>query len=122
MPQPVYCTRTKRPLYTAELAALCVRIRETNVGLDGRYVIFYARSNEPASAEKQPKAAALSRRASVDTLTQEMIDTLKAMGVRIGEEEVASAIRQQCPSGVSEATFESDLRAVFDRIRSRDVD
>ena len=124
MPPPVYCVRTRRPLYLADLAALCVRVRETNVGWDGRYVLFYDRQPLPAPLAK-PSAASSDRNGRKaapvpDPLTQEMVETLRAMGMGAGDGDVLAAIGRQCPAGVSEATFEADLRAVFDALRCRE--
>ena len=49
VPPPVYSITTRRPLYTAELAARCIEVRETNIGIDGRYVLFYDRRLPPRS-------------------------------------------------------------------------
>jgi hypothetical protein len=120
MPDPVYCVRTRRPMYTAELAALCVRVKESNTAIDGRYVIFYSRSsNAPASASSARPRPVLVRPAS-DLLMQEMLDTLRAMGVQQPEQGMTEAVRRRCPQGVREETFEVDLRAVFDALRCRD--
>ena len=120
MPYPVYCVRTKKPMYFAEMAVICQRVRRSNVGIDGRYVIFYDR--RPAAPETTPsrKTPAASRPAS-DPLRQEMVETLRAMGVRTTDDEIAALILQQCPQGVRERTFETDLRAVFDLCRCRNA-
>lgn len=122
MPPPVYSVRTRRPHYPADLAALCVRIRETNVGFDGHFVMFYDRKPKqttPVPATEPPRNGR--KTAAPDPLTQEMVETLRAMGVRAGEVEMIDAIRNRCPAGVAEATFETDLRAVFDALRSREA-
>jgi hypothetical protein len=120
MPWPTYCLFTRKPMYLADAAALCVRVRETNTGIDGRYVIFYAR-REHAPGSPVPSAARSAQRpAPIDPLTQEMVETLRAMGVRQGQAEVVAAINARCLGGVTEASFETDLRAVFDRLRSSD--
>ena len=122
MPPPVYCVRTRRPLYLADVVALCVRVRETNVGWDGRYVLFYDRQPACPPSTTAPAPCRSGRRvtSAPDPLAQEMAETLKAMGVRSSDNVVAAAIGRQCPSGVSEATFEADLRAVFDALRCRE--
>ena len=40
MPFPLYCLRTRRPFYPSDVASLCVRVRESNVGIDGGYELF----------------------------------------------------------------------------------
>jgi hypothetical protein len=114
MPWPVYCTRTRRPLYPADMAALCVRVKETNIGIDGRYVMFYSRRETQVAAVRQE-----ARPKSADPLMKEMIETLRAMNAQGDDEQLTAAIVAQCPSGVREESFEADLRAVFDRLRCR---
>ncbi len=120
MPWPTYCIYTRKPMYLADAAALCIRVKETNTGIDGRYVIFYARREHAAGTSPVAATRAAQRPAPIDALTQEMIETLRAMGVRQGQTEVVAAINARCPSGVTEVCFETDLRAVFDRLRSTD--
>jgi hypothetical protein len=120
MPWPTYCIYTRKPMYLADAAALCIRVKETNTGIDGRYVIFYARREPATGNAPAPASRAVQRPSQIDTLTQEMIETLRAMGVRQGQAEVVAAINARCPGGATEASFETDLRAVFDRLRSTD--
>lgn len=120
MPPPVYALRTRRPFYPADQAALCVRIRETSIGFDGHYVLFYDRKPQPIITVA-PEPTLKPRKVSApDPMTTEMVDTLKAMGVRANDEELLAAIGRQCPQGVTESTFEDDLRAVFDAVRRRE--
>lgn len=42
-PPPVYDIRTRRPHYTEEMQAICKTVRERNVGINGRVVLFYSR-------------------------------------------------------------------------------
>jgi hypothetical protein len=120
MPYPVYCIFTRRPLYPADLAMLCLRVRETNIALDGRYVVFYSRNLEPNEMPVVSRSPAR-RSASPDPLLKEMIETLRAMGVQVSDEQISVAVSERCPNGVGEETFEIDLRAVFDFLRCRNV-
>lgn len=119
MPYPVYCLRTRRPMYTADLAALCMRVKETNIAIDGRYVIFHSRRSQQTSGPVR-SGTSTSCTAPVSPLLQEMVETLKAMGVRASDSDVLGAISRQCPTGVAEQTFEADLRAVFDALRRQE--
>ncbi|MGC4033269.1 MAG: Holliday junction DNA helicase RuvB C-terminal domain-containing protein [Tepidisphaeraceae bacterium] len=112
MPPPVYDVRTRRPMYTVELAARSVEVRETNIGFDGRYTLFYERRQPPApTAAVQTPTAPPSRRrqAILDPLVQEMIESLRATGVQRAEGEIVEAIQRRCPQGLTEARFELDL-------------
>jgi hypothetical protein len=96
-------------------------VRATNTAIDGRYVIFQSRRIQPVVAPVSSRVTTTTRTAPVDPLVQEMTETLRAMGLRSSDEEVQAAIRQHCPKGPTEGTFEADLRAIFDRLRRRDV-
>lgn len=109
MPPPVYDLRTRRPMYTAELAAQCVEVRESNIGIDGRYVMFYER--RVGRQAPTPIVAAVStrrRQPMIDALTQEMVEALRATGVQQSESEIVEAIRRRCPHGLTEERFEID--------------
>jgi hypothetical protein len=118
MPYPVHCIRTRRPLYVADTAAICVRVRKSNIGIDGRYVIFYAR-REQTKTNSAPALQPPDRPSPPDPLLRDMIETLRAMHVQADDAELTVAITQQCPDGVKEETFEADLRTIFDRCRNR---
>lgn len=120
MPMPVYCVRSRRPLFTQELAAQCVEIRESNLALDGRYVVFYERRNPPASTTNPAPASQRRRTPSIDPLAQEMIESLRSMGITESETAMAEAIRECCPNGVTEERFEQDLLLIFGDLRRRD--
>lgn len=110
MPPPVYALRTRRPLYTAELAACCVEVRETGVGMDDRFVLFYEpRAPRAMPLTAIPSASARRRQPVLDPLAQEMVETLRATGVQKPEAEIVEAIRRRCPQGLTEQRFEIDL-------------
>jgi hypothetical protein len=118
MPPPVYSIDTRRPLYTAELAAWCVEVRETNVGIDGRYVLFHERRAAPTPAAATPSTAAATRRQpAIDSMTQEMIESLRSMGVIGPQDQIVEAIRRRCPQGLTEASFERDLLGLYGDLR-----
>ena len=117
MPQPVYCTRTRRPLYPRELQELAINLRMTNTSLDGRYVLFYSRretdSPIPPRATGRP-----SRRAAppVDGKVAEMVESLRMLGVEQTDAEVKAAITQCYPGGLPD-DFEMALTTVFRHLR-----
>lgn len=42
-PEPVYCLYTKRPFYPIDLQEICLGIRRTGIGHNGRPIIFYSK-------------------------------------------------------------------------------
>jgi hypothetical protein len=118
MPHPVYDLATRRPMYESDMAALCVRVRETNVGFDGRYVLFYPR-RKASKVTTAPDRQTARRPSAPDPLMREMIEALKAMNLKADDNEIVAAVTQRCPQGLAESTFETDLRAIFDHLRRR---
>lgn len=115
MPPPVYDLRTRRPFYTAELAARCIEVRETNIGIDGRFVMFYEQRRQTATTEPTPSAAQASsrrRQAALDPLMQEMLESLRAIGITATDAEMIEAVSRCCPSGLSDERFDLDLMLV----------
>ncbi|GAB5517605.1 hypothetical protein [Rhodopirellula baltica] len=47
-PSPLYDTRTRRPFYPEDLQKVCLNVRRSNCGADGRPVMFYAKGHRPA--------------------------------------------------------------------------
>jgi predicted DNA-binding transcriptional regulator AlpA len=118
MPPPVYAIGTRRPLYTAELAAWAVEVRETNIGIDGRYVLFQERRAVPPPTAAAPVATATTRRQpAIDPITQEMIESLRSMGVTCPQDQIVEAIRRRCPQGLTEAAFERELLGLYGDLR-----
>ena len=59
-PPPVYAIKTQKPLYPTRLQQICIDIRKTGIGYNGKYVRFY-RKRKPIKVEFEHRqiAAAL---------------------------------------------------------------
>ena len=118
VPPPVYSITTRRPLYTAELAARCIEVRETNIGIDGRYVMFYERRTPTPVVPPPPTTQQARRRQPApDPLMQEMVEALRAMGVTAQQDQIAEAVGRRCPDGLTELSFERDLLGLYGDLR-----
>lgn len=118
-PPPLYDIQTRRPFYTEELQAVCLKVRQQNFGINGRPVLFYARrpvavgkaqtrQNGSASPKATPKHAHL-------------IDGLKGLGmVGVIESQVETALAALYPNGRPEDQGEV-LRTVFVHLMRRDT-
>lgn len=120
MPYPCYDPRTHKPLYPAELHDLCVRVRQTNVGMDGRYVMFYTRRHDPEPAAHQPRRAPRRATAS-DNRMGEIVEQLRALGVTAPESRITEAVATCYPAGLPEGQFEAALRTIFLHLRRLNV-
>ncbi len=122
MPQPVYCLRTRRPLYPQELQELAINLRMTNTSLDGRYVLFYNRRATPASSIT-PRANRSTRTVGsafiADGTFAEVIQSLRMLGIEHAESEVRAAITE-CFAGGLPDDFEMGLTTVFRHLRRLD--
>ena len=95
-PMPIYDVATRRPYYPIDLQKVCLEIRRSNIGYDGRAVLFYKprqqRPHKP-STPKCPDAAANQEQL-------ELLEGLRAMGlVRVGIKDVERALKAVCPAG-----------------------
>ena len=117
MPQPVYSLRNRRPFYTAELQEQCLRVKATNIGIDGQYVVFYARrSVNDATTPRTPRTGR--RRAEAPAVqdhdSAELVEGLRALGlVEVTAAEVDAAVRACFPSGYAGTDEGAVLRTLW---------
>jgi|SRR5580704_1295317 hypothetical protein len=108
-PSPVYDIRTRRPFYTAELQATCLRIRRSHCGANGKAVGFYAQRR------KQTRSSAALKEESVGRKRQtiELLEDLRALGLKaVKMAEVEAVIRE----AYSNTTAGVDPNAVLQRV------
>ena len=111
MPWPLYDLRTRRPLYTLELQLICKEIRETNIGIDGRYIIFYA----PRTGERVSTARG-TRQPSGDHA--DLLDGLRSLGMEsVTHSQIRGALDACYPSGYSQIDEGERLRTVWQHLR-----
>ena len=95
-PSPVYDIRTRRPHYTEEMQKVCMAVREKNVGINGRVVLFYAR--RPGV---MPKKQIRSQRSTSHTRSPKhtgLIEGLKGLGLTtVTEQQVEAALKNCIP-------------------------
>jgi hypothetical protein len=108
-PYPLYHTATRRPFYPADLQQVCLDVRRTNCGIDGRPVLFYATGHRPRvqrQVGKQKQPAKKKQHAG-------LMDGLTALGLVVPEKQVAEAVKHVFPDGVEGKDQAEVLKAVF---------
>ena len=119
-PSPVYDIRTRRPHYTEEMQKVCLAVREKNVGINGRVVLFYARRLVMPIPKKQIKpcgSASHTRTPKHDGL----IAGLKGLGLAtVTEQQIEVALKELYPAGTAEVGEGEVLRTVFVHLMRRD--
>src|SRR5437763_286292 len=79
MPAPVYDVRTRRPMFTTELQAECLRVRSSNIGINGQFIMFYARRTDATTAPaRRTRSTAAPVRASNEGMG-ELVDALRSL-------------------------------------------
>ena len=127
MPQPTYSLANRRPLYDAEHQQICLRVRETNIGDNGRYVVFYDRRHISAPAAVAPSRS--NRRATPPQVaTQiethaELIEGLRALGLTdVTTAQVDAALRDCYPAGHDGIDEGTVLRELWRHLRRPNVE
>jgi hypothetical protein len=110
-PPPIYDTATKRPHYTEDMQQICMTVREQNVGVNGRVVLFYVRRPESAP-KKQISSFGSARRKKLHQ--KNLIDGLKGLGLsNASEQSIASAMQELYPKGTTNVDEAEVLRTIF---------
>lgn len=119
-PAPIYCVFTRRAMYPLELQQQCLDVRATNVGVNGRYILFY-RARTVSQATPSPRRAPSNQPgvgAAVPLLT-ELRQGLAALGMAtVSEEHVRNALSAAYPHGTAGTDSGAVLASVFRLIRS----
>ncbi len=90
-PKPLHDERSKRPYYDAALQQTILECRQSGIGIDGSFLLFYSsRKSENVSHLKKKK---------VDPVTQELGEILESMGIETAFHEVQKALDKLYPDG-----------------------
>ena len=112
-PLPLYDIRTKRPFYDARLQKICHEIRETGIGMNGQYILFYAPRQKPTQGRIKSKET----QKTTPTEHQELIETLNQMGLEVSGEQVSEIVEELYPDGLENKDMGVAVREIFCHIR-----
>ena len=91
-PPPVYCIRTRRPLYSRNLQEQCLRIRRAGITATGQPILFYTpRANKSKAC--RPRR---------DRLNRVLTDALEKTGLKVTQRQLKRAIGTVYPEGLPE--------------------
>jgi hypothetical protein len=117
-PPPVYDIHSPRPHYTEEMLKVCMAVREKNVGINGRVVLFYARRLGTA-----PKKQIRRQRSTTLTRPQKhsgLIEGLRGLGMTtVTGQQVEAALKELYPNGTAGVGDGELLRTVFVHLMRR---
>ena len=121
MPQPIYCIRTRRPMFNADLQRQALAVRQMGVGIDGSAVIFYRRESPTTAPSSAPTRARRRTSAPTPNRFADLVSSLQSLGVTHADERSVSAAVAECfPHGIADQQEADVLRAVFRHLRRRE--
>ena len=94
-PKTLTDDRSKRPYYNQELQGKCIECRQSGIGVDGSYMLFY-------SPRKTETVSDLRRKKKIDPALKELTDTLQTMGLETTVEHVQKSLSELYPDGVTD--------------------
>ena len=104
-PKPKYDERSKRPYYNLELQQKCLECRQSGIGIDGSYMLFYSpRKKETVSHMRNKK---------IDPMVKEIVETLQTMGLEVTVEQVQQGLSELYPDGIGEIDQGVVVRELF---------
>jgi len=115
-PQPIYSVRTRRPFYDKDLQEECIQIRQTGIGHNSEYILFYSpRENNPG------KRKSLKKKSNGNPLHTEIVDTLQTMGLTASESQVDQVVKELYPDGMGNLEIGVVVRDVYRHIKNGGV-
>ena len=104
-PKPLHDERSNRPYYNLKLQKTIVECRETGIGVDGSYMLFYSpRKKETVSHTRKKKAS---------PVVKELTETLESMGLDVTVEQVQQGLNEIYPDGTDEVAQGVVIRELF---------
>lgn len=119
MPPPAYDLHTRRPLYPQELQQICLQVRNTNIGINGRYILFYG--DTQLSAGTSPRK--VSRRAKATNGSFAALkEGLVALGLNnLSDQKIKDTLKAAYPNGTTGVDEGEILRTVFRVLRRQNT-
>ena len=98
-----------RPYFNASQAEDNIKARQTGIGVNGEYVLFYERNSKPKPRSDEPK---------LKSNHEHLIASLTSLGLSsVTNEQVQSAVESCFPKGTDCEDESNILRSVFKRLK-----
>ena len=125
-PTPSRNEQTGRPFFDREQQEQCLEIRRSNLGANGKPVIFYGcRLQPPPQTKRKRKQFPISRspkkgQERQDPVVAELRHGLSQLGLtNLADVEICRALRKAVPDGHRDVESAELLRAVFGELQRR---
>ena len=110
-PKPKIDSRSKRPYYDTELQQKIVECRQSGIGVDGSFMLFY-------SPRKSATVSHL-RKKKIDPQVKEMTETLESMGLETTVNQVQQALSNIYPEGTDTVEQGLVVRELFRYLKQK---
>ena len=118
-PPPIYDIHTRRPHYPEEMQKVCLAVREKNVGINGRVVLFYARRPTLPIPNKQINTQR-STHTKKPPQHSGLVEGLKGLGLAtVTELQIEAARKELYPNGSAGVGESELLRTIFVHLMRR---
>jgi hypothetical protein len=108
---PVYSMANRRPLYAQEMQEEILLARQTGIGCNGRYVLFYERQPAMPSSPSAPRRPARQER-------HDLIGSLRSLGLQnVTTTQVDEAMAVTFPNGTAGADEVTVVRSIYRHLR-----
>ena len=104
-PKPLHDDRSKRPYYDLKLQKEIVECRQSGIGVDGSYMLFYS--------SRKKETVAQVRKKRTDPVVIELTETLESMGLDVTIEQVQQGLTEIYPDGTDEVAQGVVIRELF---------
>jgi hypothetical protein len=109
---PVYSMANRRPLYVQEMQEEILLVRQTGIGCNGQYILFYERQ-QPA----MPSSPSAPRR-PIRQERHDLIDSLRSLGLQnVTAAQVEEALAANYPNGTAGVDEVTVVRTVYRHLR-----
>ena len=109
-PKPKYDERSNRPYFDAALQKQILESKQSGIGVDGSYMLFYS----PRKKEGQSKKTKKNR-----SVTSEFAETLESMGLDCSEKDISFAISELYPDGTENIDQGLVIRELYRFLKSK---
>ena len=110
-PKPLHDPRSKRPYYDLKLQKTILECRQSGIGVDGSFMLFYSsRKNGTATHSKKRK---------VDPVAKELTETLEGMGLGVTVEQVQQGLTEIYPDGTEGIEQGLVVRELFRHLKQK---
>ena len=108
-PKPLKDDRSKRPYYSLDLQQKCLECRQSGVGADNSFMLFYSPRKKETISRKTAK--------KIDPQIKELTETLESMGLATTVEQVQKSLSELYPDGTDTANQGLVVRELYRHLK-----